>query len=162
MIFIACDGSIDAQAAIDRAGELFTGQPATVVTVWEQFIDVVARTGAGAPIGEVDYERLDQSSEEQALRRAEEGAERAVRAGLEPQSRAVLRENSIAATILAQADEAGARVIVVGTRGLTGLKSLLLGSVSHGILQRADRPVLVVPSPATASERAAERRGASG
>lgn len=123
---------------------------------------VVARTGAGAPIGEVDYERLDQSSEEQALRRAEEGAERAVRAGLEPQSRAVLRENSIAATILAQADEAGARVIVVGTRGLTGLKSLLLGSVSHGILQRADRPVLVVPSPATASERAAERRGASG
>lgn len=157
MILIAYDGSIDAQAAIDRAGELLSGQPVTVLTVWEEFIDVVARTGAGAPIGEVDYERLDRSSEDQARRRAEEGAERATRAGLKPQARAGVRQNTIAATILAQADEVGASVIVVGTRGLTGLKSLFLGSVSHGVLQNADRPVLVVPSSATASERVARR-----
>jgi hypothetical protein len=34
-----------------------------------------------------------------------------------------------------------------------GLKSLLLGSVSHAVLQRADRTVIVVPSPAVASSR---------
>ena len=158
MILIAYDGSVDSQAAIDRAGELFTGQPATVVTVWEEFIDVIARTGGGAPMVDVDYDKLDRSSEDEARRRAEEGSERAKRAGLEPQARTTVRENSVAETVLAQADDLGASVIVMGTRGLTGLKSLLLGSVSHGVLQRADRPVLVVPSPETASERAAQRR----
>ena len=47
MILIAYDGSADAQAAIDRAGELMKGEPATVLTVWERLIDVVARTGSG-------------------------------------------------------------------------------------------------------------------
>ena len=62
MILIAYDGSVDAQAAIDRVGELMKGQPAMVLTVWERLVDVVARTGAGMPIGEVDYDRLDRSS----------------------------------------------------------------------------------------------------
>ena len=157
VILIAYDGSADAQAAIDTAGQLMKGQPATVLTVWERLTDVVARTGAGVPIGEVDYESVDQSSKDQAHQRAEEGAERAKRAGLEPRARTSVREDSIAATILAQADEVGANAIVMGTRGLTGIKSLLLGSVSHGVIQHADRPVVVVPSPATASERAAHR-----
>lgn len=158
MILIAYDGSVDAQAAIDRAGELMKGQPAMVLTVWERLVDVVARTGAGMPIGEVDYDRLDRSSGDQALQRAEEGAERAQRAGLKPRARTSVRENSIAGTILAQADDVGASAIVMGSRGLTGLKSLLLGSVSHDVLQHADRPVIVVPSPEVAAERAAHQR----
>ena len=157
MILIAYDGSADAGAAIDRAGELLKGQPATVLTVWERFIDVAARAGAGVPIVDVDYERLDRSSEDQARRQASEGVERAVRAGLAAQARTNVRENSIADTILAQAADVGATVIVMGTRGLTGLKSLLLGSVSHHVLQHADRPVIVVPSPEVAAERAAHR-----
>ena len=158
MILIAYDGSADAGAAIDLAGELLKGQPATVLTVWERFIDVAARAGAGIPIVDVDYERLDRSSEDQARRLAGEGLERAVRAGLSAQARTSVRENSIADTILAQAADVGANVIVMGTRGLTGLKSLLLGSVSHHVLQHSDRPVIVVPSPEVAAERAAHRR----
>jgi nucleotide-binding universal stress UspA family protein len=158
VILIAYDGSIDAQAAIDRAGELLKGQPATVLTVWERLVDVVTRTGAGMPVGEVDYERLDRSTQDQARQRAAEGAERAQHAGLKPTARTSVRENSIASTILAQADAVGASAIVMGSRGLTGLKSLLLGSVSHAVLQHADRPVIVVPSPEIAAERAAHRR----
>jgi hypothetical protein len=32
-----------------------------------------------------------------------------------------------------------------------------MGSVSHAVLQHADRPVIVVPSPEVAGRRAAER-----
>lgn len=50
--------------------------------------------------------------------------------------------------------------IVIGTRGLTGVKSLLLGSVSHAVVQHADRAVLVVPSPEIAEARGDGRAAA--
>lgn len=40
---------------------------------------------------------------------------------------------------------AGARMLVLGSRGLGGLTGLLLGSVSNGCLHSAECPVLVVP-----------------
>jgi hypothetical protein len=44
----------------------------------------------------------------------------------------------------------------MGSRGLTGLKSLLLGSVSHAVVQRADRTVIIVPSSEVARSRERE------
>jgi nucleotide-binding universal stress UspA family protein len=157
MILIGYDGSPDARAAIQRAGELLGNRPATVLAVWERFQTVLARTGAGMPIGAVDFDELDRASEEEAHKRADEGAELARAAGLKVQTRTCVRKGSIADAILAEADDLDAEAIVLGTRGLTGLKSLLLGSVSHAVVQHADRPVIVVPSPVLAAERAARR-----
>ncbi len=160
MILICYDGSPDAKSAIEHAGELLGGQSATVLTVWEPFVEVMARSGAGLGFGGamVDTDEIDAASERAAHERADEGVERARRAGLNPQPRTAARGATIAQTILSVADEVGAGMIVLGTRGLTGLKSLLLGSVSHAVLQHADRAVIVVPSPEVAAERAARRR----
>jgi len=158
VILIAYDGSKDAQSAVDLAGDLMSGEPTTVLSVWEPFVDVMARTGLGVGPGVVDFEALDKAYEESARERAVEGAQRAARAGLNAQPRTRARHATIAATILAEADEVGASAIVLGSRGLTGVKSLLLGSVSHAVLQHADRPVIVVPSPEVARQRAAHRR----
>ena len=158
MILIAYDGSKDAQAAIDLAGELMGGERTVVLSVWEPFVDVMARSGLGVGPGVIDFEALDKTYEESARERAAEGAQRAGRAGLNAQPRTRARHATIAATILAEADELGASAIVLGSRGLTGIKSLLLGSVSHAVLQHADRPVIVVPSSEVAHERAAHRR----
>jgi nucleotide-binding universal stress UspA family protein len=158
VILIAYDGSADAQAAIERAAQLLSGQPATVLTVWERFVDVLTRSGAGIPVGGLDYESLDRSGEEQARQRADEGAQLAGQAGLNAQAHVRARVTSVADCILDEADDVGADVIVMGTRGLTGVKSFLLGSVSHAVLQHADRPVVVIPSPEVAGERAERRR----
>ena len=159
MILIAYDGSTDADAAIGHAAELFSGEQATVLCVWESFVDVMARTGAGLGFadGTVNFEEMDSASQASARERAEEGARRAERAGLRAQPSVRMREATIAAAILAEASEVDARAIVMGTRGLTGVKSLLLGSVSHAVLQHADRHVVIVPSPEVAHERGQHR-----
>jgi nucleotide-binding universal stress UspA family protein len=159
LILNAYDGSSDAKSAIDGAGELLSGESATVLTVWEPFIDVMARTGAGLGLapGIVDFEEIDKAYEQSARERAAEGVERARRAGLNAQPRTRARHTTIAEAVLAEADEVGARAIVMGSRGLTGIKSMLLGSVSHAVLQHADRPVIVIPSTEVAKQRAAHR-----
>jgi nucleotide-binding universal stress UspA family protein len=161
MILVAYDGSSDAQGAIDRAAELMPGAEATVLTVWEPFSDTVARSGAMGGIGMgygwagtyADSEKMDAVSQAAAEATAAKGAERAVAAGLDAKPRSATRSGSEAFTILAAAEDAHADLIVVGTRGLGGLKSFLLGSVSHAVLQHADRAVVVVPSPALADHR---------
>jgi len=60
---------------------------------------------------------------------------------------AVIVERAPAAGLAELAVERDARVIVVGTRGESPIKGALLGSTPHKLLQLADRPVLVVPSP---------------
>jgi nucleotide-binding universal stress UspA family protein len=55
-----------------------------------------------------------------------------------------LIEGDPAEALLRVARIRGAREIVVGSRGLGRFRALL-GSVSHAVLQQADRPVLIVP-----------------
>ena len=50
----------------------------------------------------------------------------------------------IAAVISRIAAEDGADLVVMGTRGLSGMKRILLGSVAESFLRMADRPVMLV------------------
>ena len=158
MVLLCYDGSPDAQAAVERAGELMRGHSAMVLTVWEGLGAVLARTRAGYSIGALNLDEIDAESEQRARRMAEDGVQRAGRAGLIAQL--CVRERGVRTweTILEVADELDASAIILGSRGLTGAKSLLLGSVSHAVLQHAARPVIVVPSPEIATKRAAHRR----
>jgi nucleotide-binding universal stress UspA family protein len=161
MILISYDGSVDAKAAVERAGELMPGHPATVLTVWEPFVEVLARTpsGFGLAGGIVDAEKVDEVSVQAARERADEGVELARQAGLNAQPRTCAQVTTVASAILHEAHELGASAIVMGSRGLTGVKSLLLGSVSHAVIQHADLPVLVVPSPEVAASRRQDGHG---
>jgi nucleotide-binding universal stress UspA family protein len=156
MILVCYDGSVDAQAAIDRAGLLMPGSETTVLVVWETILETVTRNGSlGAGLGYIggySGEDADAAMEKAALDSATEGAERATAVGLLAQPRTAHRGGDIAGAILTVAADVDADVIVLGTRGLSGVKSLMLGSVSHAVLHHADRAVLVVPPPALAGQ----------
>lgn len=153
-MLIAYDASADAKAAVALAGHLFDGSTAVVLTVWEGFSTVVARADAGMSVS-LDFEQIDRECEHRAREQALDGAGHARAAGLQAEARATERRGSIADTILEEAEASGAELIVVGTRGLGSVRSILLGSVSRAVLQRARLPVLVAPSVARPGEQSA-------
>ncbi len=157
MILICYDGSADAQAAVDRAGLLMAGSDATVLVIWETILETMTRHGSLGMgfglIGPYGDDGADTAIKQAAVDTAADGAQRAAAAGLVAQPRVVNRDDEIAAVILAEAADVDAGVIVLGTRGLGAVKSLMLGSVSHAVLHHADRPVLVIPSPGLAEQR---------
>ena len=154
MILIAYDGSDDAQAAIQHAGQLMPGSPATVLTIWEPFSTMLARTPetlrALARVSEAD--EIDRKETIAAEASATEGVELAHAAGLDARPLTTSLKGSIAETIIEQADQLDVDAIVVGSRGLTGM-ALLLGSVSLAVVQNADRTVVIVPSADVAKRR---------
>ena len=155
-ILICYDGSADAQAAIDRAGQLMPGSDATVLVIWETLLQSMARHGTlvmGLGVGAYADGGTDAALEKLAHDTANDGVQRAMAAGLVAQPRVVNRQDEIAADILVVAADLGAEVIVLGTRGRGSVKSALLGSVSHAVLHHADRPALVIPSSALAERR---------
>jgi nucleotide-binding universal stress UspA family protein len=157
MILICYDGSTDAEAAVDRAGQLMPGADATVLVIWETLLEMMTRNGSlGLGVGMVGAYEDDETEaalEKAARDLAAAGVQRANAAGLEAQPRIANRRDDIAYDILTVARELDAEMIVLGTRGLGSVKSLMLGSVSHAVLHHADRPVLVIPSPAVIEER---------
>lgn len=159
MILLSYDGSADAQAAIDRTAHLTPGAAVTVLTVWVPFVALMASSASGMGMGltaSYDFAEsatIDATRRDAALATATEGARRATAAGLVCTPQAESRRRDVADTILGVAAELDADVIAMGTRGLSGVKAFLLGSVSHAVMQHADRAVLVVPSPALAARR---------
>ncbi|HXB64697.1 MAG TPA: universal stress protein [Solirubrobacteraceae bacterium] len=153
-ILIAYDGSSASQAAVDAAGALFAGAHAIVLTVWEpalaEMMIVPDATGMGSTMLPFDpsvARDVERASEQHAQAVAADGARLAGEAGLQAQPLAVEDLIDPSEAIAAAATERGARAIVVGSRGLGGLKSKLLGSTSKGVLQHASQPVVVVRHP---------------
>jgi len=147
-LLLAYDGSEDAAHAIRVAAKVLPGAEAIVVNVWEPL-----GTSASAPdipglrgllLG--GLEELDREGEELSAGVAAKGAELANEAGLRAEGVSRRAQRRAWAAILELADERDVPVIVVGRRGLSGPERWLLGSVSSAILQRSERPVLVVPS----------------
>ncbi|SEN07088.1 universal stress protein [Nonomuraea pusilla] len=142
-ILVAYDGSADSRAAIEFAGRHLAAEPAVIVTVWEPLLVQLRRYPLAAPALVAGAEGEAQELAEQS---AKEGAELAVAAGLKDVThRAVADNESIWKTIVDVADEIDASVIVTGSRGLAGVRSVLLGSVSNHVLHHAHRPTLIVP-----------------
>jgi nucleotide-binding universal stress UspA family protein len=151
-IVIAYDGSDLAQEAVRRAAELFPGSPAVVVTVWEPGLAAVTTMSAGFDMtgpfpGRFDpalVMDVDRAVEERAAVIAEAGASLGRSLGLEAEAHAIADELKVGETVADLADQRSAAAIVVGSRGISGLRSHLLGSTSRDILARTGRPVVVV------------------
>ncbi|WP_369053349.1 universal stress protein [Kineococcus terrestris] len=138
-VVVGHDGSRGADDALavaaDHAQAL--GEPLLVVRAWR-----TALVPLDAWSGQVWVEAQDAEREGHREELAELAERlRAERPGLE--LRTDLVEGEASDALLAAAD--GSRLLVVGTRGRGAFLTVLLGSTSHDVLQRAPGPVVVVP-----------------
>ena len=138
-VLLAFDGSPAAEAAIADAGRLLGPRAATVLSVWTSLLQAAPVAG-GIPAYLAD---LDPRLEEEARAAAEKGLGLARDAGFDAET-LVVRATAAWEGILEAAEAVDAEVIVVGARGLSALKSVLVGSTSSGVLHHTKRPVLVI------------------
>jgi nucleotide-binding universal stress UspA family protein len=136
-ILIATDGSAAAQEAVLVGVALAREEDASVV-----FVHVLPDTSpypvnSYGFVGAIPYELRD--DDRQPLDEAEAVAERE---GVRSTTR--LLTGNVVDEIVAYADNLDVDLIVVGSRGLGALTSMLLGSISRGVLSESKRPVMVV------------------
>ncbi len=149
-VLIAYDGSDTARRAVREAAKLFGSRQVLVVTVWEPALayeTAIAATDPGIEPIPVDVEGAREVEEElhqRARRTAHDGVELAQSVGLQAKGLAVADEVHVADAIVGLARKRGVAAIVVGSRGLKGLRARLEGSTSKAVLKDAPCPVVVV------------------
>src|SRR5579872_7013108 len=132
-IVLATDGSAcaaEARRFLD-ALPLPEGSAVRVLSVITQPILPAAGTDAGAYVGWETLEEVYRTEERRArdaIRRDGEGA-----VGAQP----LIRRGEPAREILQEEEEFGAELIIVGSKGLTGLDAFLLGSVARNVAKHA-------------------------
>jgi nucleotide-binding universal stress UspA family protein len=147
-ILFAYDGSESADAAIAAAGQLLAGRDteAIVLSVWEPLIveALHASKFGGRFSVPTSVPETDERSEHHARQLAEHGERIAREHGLNARPRWAADERDVKDAIIAEADELDVDLVVLGARGLTGMRALV-GSVSNHVLQHVHRPLLVIP-----------------
>lgn len=149
-VLVGYDGSELSKAAVRHAAGLFPSRPIVLATVWEPWLTSVPvgpPDALGAQMMPPDPETtqaVDRSQREHAARVAGDGAELARSLGLTAEPHAVPDEVDVADTLIDLARERSAAVLVVGSHGMSGLRSRLLGGVSRKLVEHCDRPVLII------------------
>lgn len=126
---------------------MLTSRSAVVLTVWQPLTARLSETGGFGVFALEQESELDEQERDAARDAAEDGARRAREIGLEADPRVEQAEGPVWQSIVDVANEIDAGLIVCGTRGRGTIRTVLLGSTSHAVLQHAGRPVLISPEP---------------
>ncbi len=146
-LLLATDGSEEAELTSKTAAELAesTGSELHVLYVGEAanpYVEVVELAGDEAVNPRLDAE-LKRQFERQAREVLDAEAQR-VRAAGGTVAQAHLSMGKADHEVVTLAEEIGAGLIVMGSRGRGGIRRALMGSVSDSVVRHSHCPVLVV------------------
>jgi nucleotide-binding universal stress UspA family protein len=139
-ILVATDGSPSSARAVREAAELARQTDSELHIV---HVLPVSALYSSADVVLAEGIPLYEESREKVKRTLAEDVERAKEAGA-PAAKTHLLEGKPDARVVALAEDIGAGLIVVGSRGLGALSRALVGSTSTSIVRHAHCPVLVI------------------
>ncbi len=140
-ILVATDFSEGASHATDYAADLAQHFEAELILVHAFNVDIPMASpmmSGGYVLPDGFFEEISKQARAQTDERARKLAER----GLTVTPVALDEPASLA--IVGEAERRGVDLIVMGTRGLTGLKHVALGSVADKVVRTAPCPVLTI------------------
>ncbi|MCL5672881.1 MAG: universal stress protein [Nitrososphaerota archaeon] len=141
-VVVAFDGSSDSVKAVQLACSIVSkfGSALTVVHVYSSPAMVFAG-GPGMPIP--NYSELEEAAKGTAAATLSRGVQTAGQYGVKAKGE-VIEASSVVEALVGYATDQGVDLIVTGTRGMTGFKKLIMGSVTSGLVSHSHCPVLVV------------------
>ena len=140
-ILVPVDFSAHSHKALEYALDLAKSVGATIDLLHCYRVNIGVVSGY-APALPMNYEADLRQAAGNELR---EWLEKAATSGVEIDEH--LRTASPCEGIISQASALGSDLIVMGTRGLSGLKHVFLGSVAERVIRTAPCPVLTVKDP---------------
>jgi nucleotide-binding universal stress UspA family protein len=140
-VVVGTDGSESAEGAVRHAAELAQafGSRLTVVTVFQRHPDENTRLQAEVP----DDIRWMLTDAAQAEEKAKHGRALAKELGL-ADVKVRIGDGDPAEQLIEAAEDTGADLIVVGSKGMTGAKRFLIGSVPNRVSHHAPCDVIIV------------------
>ncbi|ALC06907.1 hypothetical protein CDES_12815 [Corynebacterium deserti GIMN1.010] len=140
-MLVAFDGSPESRRALEYAAKLLKPKKVEILTAWEPLHRQAARAMTLTTLG-ADPEDPAQTG---ALETCRDGVALAESLGLQARAHLVESATAVWSAIVDAADELRPDVIVTGTRGISGWKSLWQSSTADSVLHHAAVPVFVVP-----------------
>jgi nucleotide-binding universal stress UspA family protein len=140
-VVAAYDGSENSSRAVGIASALASKFGAKLVVVHVYSSPVIPYSMAGAPMP--NFSELEKAAEDSARNTLAAGVRIAKDMGTEARGELLEASSTVQALTEFAASEK-VDLLVVGTRGMTGFKKLILGSVSSGLVGHAHCSVLVV------------------
>jgi len=143
-ILLAVDGSRSSDLALSQAIIIAKGTGAEVKALF-----VVDDSDVFFEVGYFDTKALMDSIVAHGQKVLDAAASKLGDAGIRHTTQLAERPVSpgqISSTIVAQADAWSADLIVLGTHGRRGVRRMLMGSVSEGVISKTNRPVLLIRS----------------
>ena len=137
-IVAAYDGSRESEKALEKAIELANSAPGAKLDVVHVYQFPTIYIADGLSMANTLNKELMERAENLVANLKKRLLETGMEANVE------LLHGTPSDTILKFAKEREADLIVIGSRGLSGIKEFFLGSVSHNVVQRSPIPVLVV------------------
>jgi nucleotide-binding universal stress UspA family protein len=147
-ILVCTDGSVHSKKALEKASIIAEGsnfEEVAIIHVDEEKLDFSAMPLLKASITSENMAKLSRLREEHLKERKiilndalKVFEEKKIKA------RAILKEGHPAHTIVSVASDEGFDMIVIGSRGFSGLEKAFLGSVSNAVTQEAKNCCVVI------------------
>lgn len=150
-VLVCTDGSEHALSAVRSGLALVPAEVPVVIVMVVDGPHAFAMTGSGHAGPVMSEEEFDRATQE-AIASTEAAMASTATAIGRPDAPTTALEGDAGPAICHYASEVGARAIVMGSRGQSGFRRAVLGSVSDHVVRNAPCPVVVTPPTGVAED----------
>ena len=144
-IVVGIDGSEESMKAAEYAisiAKLYNAELNAITVLTSDIGYIYSSPGVESP--PLTVKEIILLAGDEAKKWFDEIKEKANKKGIQLKTESIVAKKSLLNTILEYVEEHNINLVVVGTRGRSGIKKMLLGSIASGLVTYSPCPVLVI------------------